>query len=275
MIRSAVHRVVRVGRATVFMLGLAVVLALVLGAATTAMSATGAQFLLGKTNMADRASKLVRTGGGAALSLKVQNGSAPMRVDSDAKVGNLNADLVDGLTAKELRGQQGEQGPQGEQGIQGPQGERGPQGETGPAGPEGPRGATGVQGPRGPSDAYTDGPNDVAIGTSHVTVASLDLPAGNYVVSATLGANNPSTGTVGLVRCSLQPNDSSTFYDVMLAPLSGTSVYAGTLSFTQPVRRFSAGTVSVSCVNFVANGGTINGRDIMLTAVQVADLADQ
>jgi hypothetical protein len=37
-----------------------------------------------------------------ALSLKVQAGEAPMRVNSDAKVANLNADEVDGKEASEI-----------------------------------------------------------------------------------------------------------------------------------------------------------------------------
>ena len=52
MARSAFSKVVWVGRATMFMVGLAVVLALVFGAATTALGATGANLILGKLNEA-------------------------------------------------------------------------------------------------------------------------------------------------------------------------------------------------------------------------------
>ena len=96
MLRSAAGKVVWVGRATVFLVGLAVILALVLGAASVAMSATGQPFVLGKQNTANKVTKLIRHGAGVALSLEVQNGQPPMKVDSDAKVANLNSDQLDG-----------------------------------------------------------------------------------------------------------------------------------------------------------------------------------
>jgi hypothetical protein len=46
VIRSAASKVMWVGRATVFMVGLAVILALVLGVATTALGATEGNFIL-------------------------------------------------------------------------------------------------------------------------------------------------------------------------------------------------------------------------------------
>ena len=61
MARSAFSKVVWVGRATMFMVGLAVVLALVFGAATTALGATGANLILGKLNEAETTTSLVGT----------------------------------------------------------------------------------------------------------------------------------------------------------------------------------------------------------------------
>lgn len=113
MIRSTASKVMWVGRATVFLVGLAVILALVLGVATTAMGANGNPFLLGKGNLATALTKLtgnvngsamqvVNSNAGAndtALSLGVQSGEAPMRVNSATKVANLNADRVDNREA--------------------------------------------------------------------------------------------------------------------------------------------------------------------------------
>jgi hypothetical protein len=96
MLRSATSKVMWVGRATVFLVGLAVILALVLGVASMAMSATGQPFILGKQNDANKVTKLIRHGAGAALSLEVQDGQPPMKVDSSGKVANLNSDLLDG-----------------------------------------------------------------------------------------------------------------------------------------------------------------------------------
>ena len=103
MIRSAAGKVMWVGRATVFLVGLAVILALVFGAATTAMGADGKPFLLGKRNVATLASKLINRGEGPALSLKVGEGQPPLAVNSSAKVANLNSDQIDGLDSTDLQ----------------------------------------------------------------------------------------------------------------------------------------------------------------------------
>lgn len=102
-----------VGRATVFLVGLAVILALVFGAASMALGASGQPFILGQNNAADALSRLTGNVNGSAmqvvnnhpdandsaLSLSVQTGEAPMRVNSQTKVANLNADKVDGMDA--------------------------------------------------------------------------------------------------------------------------------------------------------------------------------
>ncbi len=109
MLRNAASKVMWVGRATVFLVGLAVILALVFGVATTAFGANGNPFLLGKSNVATALSKLTGNVNGSAmqvansnagaddtaLSLSVQAGEAPMRVNSGTKVANLNADRID------------------------------------------------------------------------------------------------------------------------------------------------------------------------------------
>ena len=96
MLRGAAGKVMWVGRATVFSVGLAVILAVVFGAASTALGANGAPFLLGKQNFASQVSKLVKRGDGPALSLQVQDGQPPMKTNSSGKVANLNADQLDG-----------------------------------------------------------------------------------------------------------------------------------------------------------------------------------
>jgi hypothetical protein len=118
MLRSAASKVMWVGRATVFLVGLAVVFAVVLGLATAALAGTGvgATFNLGKTNTVNRLSQLVGSTdnamlrvdnndagtGATALSLQVEPGHAPMRVNSGTAVTNLNADRVDGKDSTDL-----------------------------------------------------------------------------------------------------------------------------------------------------------------------------
>ena len=125
MVKSTVKKVVWVGKATVFMVGLTLILALVLGVATTALGATGGNFILGKANnsstmptglvstLADAAKSALTVqnkGGGPALDLRVGNTSvpannvAPMRVNSNKMVTNLNADKVDGQEASAFLG---------------------------------------------------------------------------------------------------------------------------------------------------------------------------
>jgi hypothetical protein len=120
MTKRIFSKVVWFGRATTFMVGLAVILALTVGLATTALAGTGvgARFDLGKTNTVNAISKLVGSVAGpslqvdnnsanaaaTALDLQVEADKAPMKVNSATKVANLNADKLDGMDAEQLQG---------------------------------------------------------------------------------------------------------------------------------------------------------------------------
>ena len=96
-----------------FLVGLAVILAVVFGLASAALGANGQAWILGQSNVATAITSLggqlgvngpmVRiTNNNAdandtALDLRVQSGEAPMRVNSDTRVDNLNADKLDGV----------------------------------------------------------------------------------------------------------------------------------------------------------------------------------
>ena len=119
MIGYFFRKVMWVGRATTFFIGLAVVFAVVLGSATTALAAVpGDPFKLGDINYVNRITTLAGTtagailrvdndGTGTALDLRVgdptilpeNKATAPMKVDSQAKVAKLNADELDGKSA--------------------------------------------------------------------------------------------------------------------------------------------------------------------------------
>ena len=102
------------------MVGLAVILALTVGLVSTALAGTGvgSAFNLGKTNTVSAISKLVGSVAGpsllidnnstnsaaTALDLQVEAGKAPMKVNSGARVANLNADKLDGMDAGQLQG---------------------------------------------------------------------------------------------------------------------------------------------------------------------------
>jgi len=118
MTKTIFKKVVWLGRATTFLVGLAVVLALSVGLASTALAGTGvgARFDLGKTNTVSAISKLVGSVAGpsllidnnstntaaTALDLQVEAGKAPMKVNSQTKVTNLNADKLDGKDVSQV-----------------------------------------------------------------------------------------------------------------------------------------------------------------------------
>ncbi|HJQ30343.1 MAG TPA: hypothetical protein VJ827_13470 [Rubrobacter sp.] len=118
MVKSVFSGAWRMGRATALALGVAVMLALVVGVASSAFGANGDNWKLGKSNFATQITKLggnlgvngamVRlTNNNAgtddtALDLQVQTGEAPMTVNSSTRVDSLNADQVDGKSASEF-----------------------------------------------------------------------------------------------------------------------------------------------------------------------------
>lgn len=85
-----------VGKGTVFVVGLSVILAAVFALAATAFAANGQPFLLGRSNAATAVSTLVKSGPGPALRLLARPGNPPMAVNTRVKVANFNADFLDG-----------------------------------------------------------------------------------------------------------------------------------------------------------------------------------
>jgi hypothetical protein len=96
------------------LLGAVVSVVVMMAGTALAGSGIGAVFNLGKVNAVNRTSTLsgaakgkllqvTNKGSGAALALKVRSGKAPLTVNSTKRVKRLNADLLDGLHASELR----------------------------------------------------------------------------------------------------------------------------------------------------------------------------
>lgn len=122
MLRSAAGKILWVGKATTFCVGLAVILALILGVSSAALAALpGDPFKLGQNNRVDRLTTLASAlagpvlrvdndGPGPALDLRVGAPAAapatktvaPMKVDSQARVLNLNSDELDGKSAPDF-----------------------------------------------------------------------------------------------------------------------------------------------------------------------------
>ena len=116
MFRKTFSKVMWLAKGTSMMLGLAVMLAVVLGIATAATAATGRPFFIGKSNAATTMSSLTANIAGpalnlvnkstasaaTALNLKVAPGHAPLKVNSTTQVPNLNASQVDGKSANDF-----------------------------------------------------------------------------------------------------------------------------------------------------------------------------
>jgi hypothetical protein len=119
MLRKVASKVAWVGRTASMVFGLALVLALIIGMASMALAANGGNFILGQTNVATALTILGGSAGAdgpmlriannnadpndTALELRVQSGEAPMTVNRDTKVANLNADKLDGLDSSDLQ----------------------------------------------------------------------------------------------------------------------------------------------------------------------------
>ncbi len=112
---TLVRKTFRIARGTALVLGVAVMLALLLGVATTALAAIpGDPFRLGKINSINAVSHLVgsvtgpmlridNNGGGPALRLESNANRPPLVVNADAgKAANLNADKLDGKDSGEF-----------------------------------------------------------------------------------------------------------------------------------------------------------------------------
>ncbi len=114
MTKKVLAGVLWMARGTATMVGFAVMLAVVLGVGTTALAAApGDPFKLGRTNTIDQISKLIgssseamlrinNNGSGPALDLRVEEGEAPMNVNSTTQVNDLNVDQLDGQSANDF-----------------------------------------------------------------------------------------------------------------------------------------------------------------------------
>lgn len=105
MTKKIAVKAMSMGKATVFAVGLAMILAVVLGVASSALAANGKPFLLGQSNVATKVSTLVNRGVGPALGLKVGADQAPLSVNPEAGTAtNLSADELDGKDASAFLG---------------------------------------------------------------------------------------------------------------------------------------------------------------------------
>ena len=112
--KKVLSTVLWLGRGTATTMGVAIMFALTVGLASTALAAVpGDPFKLGRTNTIDTISKLIgsssgailrvnNNGSGPALDLRVEETVAPMNVNSTTLVNGLNADQLDGQSTNDF-----------------------------------------------------------------------------------------------------------------------------------------------------------------------------
>lgn len=157
--------------------------------------------------------------------------------------------------------------------ARGPAGPRGPVGSTGPAGALGPTGPAGPKGPAGPagpgSTGYstaTSAATPVSIGTEEFTsfdrVAQLTLPAGDYVLAASveLGSNSANSP---LIQCALR--DQQQPVSQGSASLRAAAVFSATIALTGVS---DGGLVDLVCHSDLG----AKARNRVITATRVAAL---
>ena len=225
-------------------------------------------------NVASTLALIVALGGAsyAAVAIPKNSVGSTQIINSSVKSKDVKNGTLKGVDFKEgalPTGAQGPAGPAGPQGLAGPAGSEGP---AGPAGPRGLAGPAGPQGPIGPSTGFEAQRNNVLGWTGNLqTVVGFTLPAGSYVLSAKVLANNDNDPTQAVIHCALKVN--GTIVDEM-----GAALILGSTSATDKAYIPLAGTttsldesteVVVQCQSNHAGGFW---DDRVVTAVKVGSL---
>jgi hypothetical protein len=261
------------GRTVLLCLTLAAMLVLMLGVAGAAEAKQAVPTLKkGVTNLVETTTALVGfvadgpvlrlynnsdTGNATALALEVEPDKAPMTVNSDTRVENLNADKVDDKDSTELKGQQGEQGPPGEQG---------PQGEQELPGP-----------PTEPTvfTARNDGFVGIAgaVGAGK-TLASLNLPPGSYVLNAKAGVENLDGSGIAGVNCTLRANGNSLDSGVFERLDEEAEVGSAEQFALQAVLTDfdGQGPIELNCAHAIGQSNDVAAAGAVLTAIKVGSV---
>jgi hypothetical protein len=144
-------------------------------------------------------------------------------------------------------------------------------GARGPAGAPGQVGSQGKPGAAGPSAAFS-GSSAGAAFTGTGSVASLNVPAGNYAISATAYAWNVTSpgGATVLIDCTMTAGTNTDELRVELAPLDDPGD-AQSLAFSLAHTFSAAGTINITCDNF---GQEVAYNNVRITAIQVGSLTN-
>jgi hypothetical protein len=142
---------------------------------------------------------------------------------------------------------------------------------TGPTGPKGPTGPPGPQGPAGQGKlfAFDGGPLGI---TGAATVASLNLPAGSYLIQGKMDAVHNGTTSSTRLECSLV-NGATTLDFIKLrlaANKEAESMIFGVVPLQAAVTLGAPATLSVTCDS--SFGDEIELSERKLTALNVSSI---
>jgi hypothetical protein len=175
----------------------------------------------------------------------------------------------------DCKGAQGAQGQKGDPGVQGPQG---PTGSQGPQGPKGDPGILEVY-----RSAVPQGAASIPNTGASVTLTTVNLRGGTYLINAKMWLSNSQTSKTHYVRCSLLAQDaggniidSDSTTATVVSAQSGSSIPGATALpfvianvFPNPI------TVTLNCIRLDRNTGSTSAFDIKVTASQVSTLVTQ
>jgi hypothetical protein len=146
-----------------------------------------------------------------------------------------------------------------------------PQGPKGATGAQGPKGNTGLTGATGPSNGFFStsaiADPDVTWSMSQQTLRSFSLPAGKYILNASVDANNNAASS-SLAGCSIDINGSSIDDENVNPGPDGTDDGDG-IAMTGGATLSSTGTAALHCSASTTSG---TWESSSLTAIKVASL---
>lgn len=175
-------------------------------------------------------------------------------------------------------GATGPAGPIGPKGATGATGPTGPKGRTGATGPTGATGATGATGPAGPVNVlYKSQPGPVtASGIGSVPVVNMTLPAGKWLLTATVTADNTSSTVDAEADCGLLPlgPGAVNFQQKEFLAMHGGNEQPHIMTVQGVTSIDSPQTASLSCQEMVFGGPTINFEFADLTATQASSVSE-
>lgn len=132
------------------------------------------------------------------------------------------------------------------------------------------------QGQHGASHGFAIVVRNVSITDVQSAIATLMLPAGKYIVNASIFANNDSGTLSAPIICSFTPFGLGGFFAMQLQPFVSDAIPSGgTLAMTNAIELLSPGPVSAVCVDNAGPGASATINTVQMTAIRVRTLTEQ